>query len=218
LLSDSTPPQELATVTVTAKRRKSSDNSIGGIISRYQQKFKNYLERQPILKILLFPRAVDHPLAPPDVSSSVDELSDRESEMRAAELEVDLMAIPGIGEEDIALILFGDVEGFTFWSGSPEAMEAAAKFAEATGGKTLEMTRAGRLMTKYGKALPPKVRYALWKRLSARFASAAKASGGTVHVFLDGVRGVRAGSIWMTKEYPILKGLDPKILLHTVTY
>ncbi|WP_280525347.1 RHS repeat-associated core domain-containing protein, partial [Leptospira selangorensis] len=100
-----------------------------------------------------------------------------------------------------------------FWSGGKDAMKAAADYAKVTGGKTLEMTFGGRVMTALNPILPRSISKPIWEKLSSNFAKGAK---GSVEVFQN-TNGVRTGSIWAQKEYKILKENNVNINYHEVT-
>lgn len=102
--------------------------------------------------------------------------------------------------------------GKVFWSGSPEARVAAEAFAKQTGGKTLEMTKTGKVLD----AITTKKNYPyvkpLWDRASKNFA---KGAGEATDVF-QSANGVRLKSVWATKEYPQLMKQGTNINFHTV--
>ncbi|MBX3265414.1 MAG: RHS repeat-associated core domain-containing protein [Acidobacteria bacterium] len=99
-----------------------------------------------------------------------------------------------------------------FWSGDPSAMKAAADFARANGGSTLEMTLGGRGMTAANPWLPRWASNPLWRDLSASFA---RGTRGSADAFLYS-GGVRPTSIWLRTEMPILLRNGVQITLHTV--
>ncbi|WP_211299274.1 hypothetical protein [Methylovulum psychrotolerans] len=66
--------------------------------------------------------------------------------------------------------------GYVFWSGGEEAMGAAANYALATGGKTLEMTMGGKIMTTLDPFLSRSISNDIWKSLSMNFAYGARGS------------------------------------------
>jgi hypothetical protein len=88
--------------------------------------------------------------------------------------------------------------GRVFWSGGNAAKQAAASFAERTGGTTLEMTSAGRALE--GAQLPWAEAKPLWQEASREFATGAQ---GQVDVFMS--RAARPDSIWRTIERPALE-------------
>jgi RHS repeat-associated protein len=90
--------------------------------------------------------------------------------------------------------------GRVFWSGGNLAKTAAADFAKATGGKTLEMTFTGKAMNGVSPFLPRSVSGPIWNSLSRSFAKGASGSAN----FFTTPAGPRAGSIWSTIEKPIL--------------
>ncbi|WP_141731577.1 RHS repeat-associated core domain-containing protein [Oligoflexus tunisiensis] len=96
-----------------------------------------------------------------------------------------------------------------FWSG-PGAMDAAAAYARANGGITLEMTPLGRALTKLTNVVGFKHTKGLWQKASERFARQAQ---GPVHAF-HSADGVRLQSIWTRIEYPILKSRGVDINYH----
>lgn len=107
-------------------------------------------------------------------------------------------------------VKYGPGLGRVFWSGyEAHALDAATVFAYKTGGRTLEMTAAGRALG----LLPPKVQRSvlgdyMWKSLSAGFARGAR---GEVHAFI-----YRNGKVWTEVEEPILRANPSvtKLLLH----
>jgi hypothetical protein len=103
LLSDPSHPQELATVTVVAQRKnKNADiRSFGDLVNSLKTKFKNVVESSPYLKSVIFPLSTRMPAAPPNTEPSFDELAKRETEMQQQLMELELLAIPGIGEEEL---------------------------------------------------------------------------------------------------------------------
>ena len=98
-----------------------------------------------------------------------------------------------------------------FWSG-PGAKEAAEAFAKANGGKTLEMTLAGKILDKVTTPSNFKYLKPLWNAASQNFARGAK---GQVNVFQSN-KGVRLESVWAKREFPILKQQKNKIKYHIV--
>lgn len=118
------------------------------------------------------------------------------------------MAFPAIFSEFVATNKGGKV----FWSGSPEARVAAEAFAKQTGGKTLEMTKTGKVLD----AITTKKNYPyvkpLWDMASKNFA---KGAGEATDVF-QSANGVRLKSVWATKEYPQLMKQGTNINFHTV--
>jgi len=108
----------------------------------------------------------------------------------------------------------GAVKGRVFWSGGGnEAVEAAAReFAIKNGMNTLEMTRAGKNLTKLTQGMSWAERGPMWKRLSTQFA---KGANGTVHVFQN-AGGINIESVWGTVEYQILKQNRVNVIYHIV--
>ncbi|HJW27722.1 MAG TPA: RHS repeat-associated core domain-containing protein, partial [Saprospiraceae bacterium] len=82
--------------------------------------------------------------------------------------------------------------GRVFWSGGDIAKTAAADFAKATGGKTLEMTFTGKIMNSVSPILPRSITGPVWNGLSTNFAKGASGSAN----FFTTPAGPRAGSIW----------------------
>ena len=103
---------------------------------------------------------------------------------------------------------FGSTEGRFFWSGfSKGAMDDSANLARSLGGKTLEMTPLGKMMTLTPRGFQTsKLGMELWDLLSANFANGAT---GTAHVVLRG-----AGRVWSTIEEPILNRNGIFIIYH----
>jgi RHS repeat-associated protein len=99
-----------------------------------------------------------------------------------------------------------------FWSGSPQARAAAEAFAKQTGGKTLEMTRTGKLLDAMTNKRTYPFLKSVWNAASRRFA---KRAGSSTHVF-QSAKGVRLKSVWATKEYPRLIKQGTNIIYHTV--
>jgi RHS repeat-associated protein len=98
-----------------------------------------------------------------------------------------------------------------FWSGGDEAMTAAMNYAKSTGGKTLEMTRAGQNLQKLIETRNiawPEAR-TMWQRLSKKFAEGTE---GTAHFFSG--KTVNSGSIWLNTEKPVLLNKGVKIITH----
>ena len=93
-------------------------------------------------------------------------------------------------------------KGRVFWSGGTAAMNEAADYAASRGLTTLEMTRAGKNLTKLTTGMPWEVAGPMWKRLSTVYAKGAK---GPVVVVQNATSGVSLESVWRTVEYPILK-------------
>jgi hypothetical protein len=85
-----------------------------------------------------------------------------------------------------------------FWTGGDAAKNAAATFAQATGGTTLEMTAAGQGLE--AASLPWAEAKPLWQAASGDFAGGAS---GQVDVFM--ARAARPDSIWRTIEQPALQ-------------
>ena len=98
-----------------------------------------------------------------------------------------------------------------FWSGGDVAKNAAADYAKANGGKTLEMTLTGRALEKipYNRFTKP-VTGKLWDLASWRFARSAR---GDAHVFF-GPNAPRPGSVFARIEGPILDRRGNSILQH----
>jgi RHS repeat-associated protein len=100
-----------------------------------------------------------------------------------------------------------------FWSGGQEAMKAARAFAEATGGRTLEMTGAGKFLSWITKTFGRrKVTDALWRWASRRWASGIKEGVGEVDVFLG--KDVKPTSNWSTIEKDVLEKKGVKFNEH----
>ena len=99
--------------------------------------------------------------------------------------------------------------GRVFWSGGSNAMKAAATFAGSTGGTTLEMTTAGKVMTAFNPLLPRSVSAPIWSSLSTNFA---KGAVGEAHFFPGAI--VKPTSIWMNIEKPILVKNGVNIITH----
>jgi hypothetical protein len=98
-----------------------------------------------------------------------------------------------------------------FWSGGDETMTAAINYAKSTGGKTLEMTRAGQNLQKLIETRNiawPEAR-TMWQRLSKKFAEGTE---GTAHFFPG--KTVNSGSIWLNTEKPVLLNKGVKIITH----
>jgi RHS repeat-associated protein len=96
-----------------------------------------------------------------------------------------------------------------FWSG-PGAMDAAADFARAHDGVTLEMTPMGRALTAMTNEFGFDSMKANWREASEQFARQAQ---GPVHAF-HSADGVRLQSIWTRVEYPILHARGINIQYH----
>jgi hypothetical protein len=96
-----------------------------------------------------------------------------------------------------------------FWSGGDIAKNAAADYAEASGGQTLEQTLTGRLL---GKLPYNKITAKLWDAASGRFAQGAE---GPVHVFF-GPGAPFPGSTFTRIEAPILNANGNEIIQHFV--
>jgi RHS repeat-associated protein len=97
-----------------------------------------------------------------------------------------------------------------FWSGDG-AMDAAKNYAKATGGTTLEMTRAGQNLQELiaTRNIPWSEARPMWERLSTVYAKGAK---GPVH-FFPGTK-INPESIWLNVEKPILTNNGIKIITH----
>ena len=87
-----------------------------------------------------------------------------------------------------------------FWSGGSAAKTAAADWAGANGGMTLEMKGAGRQLENFAQAMDWAHAGPLWESASGKFATEAS---GEVHVFLGET--VSPNSIWHTVELPALQ-------------
>jgi RHS repeat-associated protein len=104
-----------------------------------------------------------------------------------------------------------------FWSGGDRAKQAAAAWAKANGGVTLEMTNEGRRLERVTPGLDwltealPK-----WQKASAFFA---RGASGAVHVFQYSRpdRGMPLESIWREVEFPILQRQGNPIVYHVIT-
>ncbi|HJW94096.1 MAG TPA: RHS repeat-associated core domain-containing protein, partial [Thermoanaerobaculia bacterium] len=117
----------------------------------------------------------------------------------------------GLAAEEVAATTTPRV----FWSGGDLAEQAGVEWAEANGATTLEMTQAGRDLTETTKGLDwltearPQ-----WVDASREFAEGAS---GDVHVFHNGVDGVRLSSVWREVEYPaLMNNPDVNIIYHVV--
>ena len=91
-------------------------------------------------------------------------------------------------------------EGRIFWSGGKVAMDKATQEAIINGGKTLEMSKRGQILTTITKVIPYKYTEPLWKLASKSWASGAE---GSARVFLY-PPAMRADAIW-NLESKILK-------------
>ncbi len=102
--------------------------------------------------------------------------------------------------------------GRVFWSGGRAAMEAAEAFARANGGRTLEMTLRGKLLTWLTNKFGFKNTERFWKWASESWAKGAKGEA-------DAVLGekVRPDSIWKKIEEPTLQKNGVKINEHPVS-
>jgi hypothetical protein len=91
-------------------------------------------------------------------------------------------------------------EGRVFWSGGDLAKNAAAHYARANGGSTLEMTAAG-------QAMEQRIATVGWEAARADTAAAsrswAQGAAGEVSV-IQAARGVSMQSMWRNVEYPAL--------------
>ncbi len=99
-----------------------------------------------------------------------------------------------------------------FWSGSQEAKAAAAQWARANGGRTLEQTVRGRLLNSVTNARTFKYLKPMWESASRSFAGGAR---DTVHVF-QSAKGVRLESVWAKIEYQELIKQVSQIIYHVV--
>ena len=88
--------------------------------------------------------------------------------------------------------------GRVFWSGVGQ--EAAGEYASSVGGTTLEQTFAGRILNKIGYN---KITAPLWKLASAGYALGAR---GTTYIIRSAT--IRAESVWLTIEKPIIEYFD----------
>ena len=86
-----------------------------------------------------------------------------------------------------------------FWSGGSVARDAAAEWAAANGGATLEMTETGQQLSALTEGMEWEQAAPLWQSASSQFASEAV---GDVHVFLGPT--VSSSSIFNTIELPAL--------------
>lgn len=93
--------------------------------------------------------------------------------------------------------------GRNFWSG-PGMQTMARNFAEGTGGSTLEMTTAGRLLDAFSPIMPARLEYRLWGLLARPYAAG---SSHYANAFVD-----KAGWVWSNVERPILVRRGVKIL------
>ncbi|MBC6368166.1 hypothetical protein DDT91_15320 [Algoriphagus sp. AK58] len=125
-----------------------------------------------------------------------------------------MLPLSGAGYADEVLAAGGSIgsNGRVFWSGGNLAREAAENFALSTGGRTLEMTLQGRLLTRLTNLTSYNVTAPLWRWASSSFARNAQ---GSVNVFQNANTGVRLNSVWRTSEYPILRG-NNNIIYHNV--
>ena len=104
---------------------------------------------------------------------------------------------------------FGSATGRVFWSGGGtggKAFAAATEHALLNGGTTLEMTTAGKLITKITMNKKNWLTGKIWEFGSRQFA---KGAAGDIHMFMD-LNRVTSESFWFKHELPILtsKGLD----------
>lgn len=107
---------------------------------------------------------------------------------------------------------FGSGTGRVFWSGGNIAKNAAADFATANSGKTLEMTWVGKTLeyatakTSYNTMKP------FWDYASYSFGRGAQ---GSVNTFIN-QGAYRTGSIWNTVERPLLQSRGIGITAHLI--
>ncbi len=85
-----------------------------------------------------------------------------------------------------------------FWTNG--AMQEAATIATRIGGRTLEQTISGRVLTAIGPRLPEPIRNAAWRAASASFARGAT---GSAYVVVGG-NSIWRGSVFASVERPIL--------------
>lgn len=125
-----------------------------------------------------------------------------------------MLPLSGAGYADDVLAAGNSIgsNGRVFWSGGRLAREAAESFALGIGGKTLEMTFQGRLLTRLTNLTSYNVTAPLWRWASSSFARNAQ---GSVNVFQNANTGVRLNSVWRTSEYSILRG-NNNIIYHNV--
>jgi RHS repeat-associated protein len=115
-------------------------------------------------------------------------------------LQLGLLTIPVGGEAaDAALEASGPATS-VFWSGGNVAKSAAADWASANGGVTLETTPAGQAVESATQGMDYAQARPLWEAASQDFAGQA---AGEVHVF-QSAAGVSIRSVWATVEYPAL--------------
>jgi hypothetical protein len=109
---------------------------------------------------------------------------------------------------------FGSATGRIFWSGGGVggiASLEATKYAILTGGRTLEMTTAGKILTIVTKKVGSNAMSGkLWGWASSRFA---KGASGEVHMFMDYSK-ISPYNFWYTKELPVLIEKDIYIITH----
>jgi RHS repeat-associated protein len=98
-----------------------------------------------------------------------------------------------------------------FWSGGKEAEGAARTFAEKTGRTTLEMTKEGKNLIDMGD----KATRVMWKEASNKFAQSAIGNQSNAHVFINQSL-LRADSIWITVERPLLLDMGIQIITHII--
>jgi hypothetical protein len=116
------------------------------------------------------------------------------------------MLLTFLGSQTIALgqidvyCVAANKGGKVFWSGSPEARGAAEAFAKQTYGKTLEMTKTGKVLDAITTQKTYPYVKPLWDQASKNFA---KGAGEAIDVF-QSANGVRLKSVWATQEYPQL--------------
>jgi hypothetical protein len=95
------------------------------------------------------------------------------------------------------------ISGFgprVFWSGGPGAQSAAAAWANANGGITLEMTEAGQSLQAATRGMSWEEASPLWDSLAQDFA---RGASGDVPVF-QSEGGLSIGNTWARTEYPTL--------------
>ena len=90
-----------------------------------------------------------------------------------------------------------------FWSGGLDRQ--AEKLAKSVGGKSLEMTRLGQVLTSI------EAKESAWNAASANFANIARG----VAYSLQNSAGVRIASVWATVEFPILIQSNVQIVFQT---
>jgi RHS repeat-associated protein len=101
-----------------------------------------------------------------------------------------------------ALVPLGPAVGRVFWSGGLKyAGTAAAEWAAANGGVTLEMTLTGRILTAATGVFGYRLVAPLWDLASGRFAGTAV---GDIEFFMSLSRGVSATSTFLRLELPAM--------------